>query len=152
MHTIIFALDKEETMTLYEEPFGRLRPFGVGFDEMFRKLDAIHNQPQGNYPPYNILKLTDDEFVIEIAAAGFKKKDFGINLKDGSLLVKAETKDSSDNHEYLHKGIAARSFERVFALADHVKVEDATYVDGILAIKLIREIPEEEKPIEIKIK
>jgi molecular chaperone IbpA len=139
-------------MTLYEEPFGRLRPFGVGFDEMFRKLDAIHNQPQGNYPPYNILKLTEDTFVIEIAAAGFSKKDFGINLKDGSLLVKAETKETNDDLEYLHKGIAARSFERVFALADHVKVEDATYVDGILAIKLIREIPEEEKPIEIKIK
>lgn len=152
MHIIIFALDKEETMTLYEEPFGRLRPFGVGFDEMFRKLDAIHNQPQGNYPPYNILKLTEDTFVIEIAAAGFSKKDFGINLKDGSLLVKAETKETNDDLEYLHKGIAARSFERVFALADHVKVEDATYVDGILAIKLIREIPEEEKPIEIKIK
>ena len=139
-------------MTLYEEPFGRLRPFGVGFDEMFRKLDAIHNQPHGNYPPYNILKLTDDTFVIEIAAAGFSKKDFGINLKDGSLLVKAETKESDNGIDYLHKGIAARSFERVFALADHVKVEDATYVDGILAIKLIREIPEEEKPIEIKIK
>jgi molecular chaperone IbpA len=152
LHIIIFALDKEETMTLYEEPFGRLRPFGVGFDEMFRKLDAIHNQPQGNYPPYNILKLTEDTFVIEIAAAGFSKKDFGINLKDGSLLVKAETKETNDDLEYLHKGIAARSFERVFALADHVKVEDATYVDGILAIKLIREIPEEEKPIEIKIK
>ena len=65
-------------MTIYEEPFGRLRPFGVGFDEMFKKLDAIHNQPQGNYPPYNIVKLDDISFVIEIAAAGFSKKDFKI--------------------------------------------------------------------------
>ena len=138
-------------MTIYEEPFGRLRPFGVGFDEMFKKLDAIHNQPQGNYPPYNIVKLDEDSFVIEIAAAGFGKKDFTIDLKDSSLRVKAE-KDSEVEKEFVHQGIAARSFERVFALAEHVKVKDATYNDGILAIKLIREIPEAEKPIEIKVK
>ena len=136
-------------MTIYEEPFGRLRPFGVGFDEMFKKLDAIHNQPQGNYPPYNIVKLDEESFVIEIAAAGFSKKDFKIDLKDSSLKVKAE-KGEAVEKEFIHQGIAARSFERVFALAEHVKVKDATYSDGILAIKLIREIPEAEKPIEIK--
>ena len=138
-------------MTIYEEPFGRLRPFGVGFDEMFKKLDAIHNQPQGNYPPYNIVKLDEERFVIEIAAAGFSKKDFKIDLKDSSLKVKAE-KGEAVEKEFIHQGIAARSFERVFALAEHVKVKDATYTDGILAIKLIREIPEAEKPIEIKVK
>ena len=138
-------------MTIYEEPFGRLRPFGVGFDEMFKRLDKIHNQPQGNYPPYNIVKLDEDSFVIEIAAAGFGKKDFTIDLKDSSLRVKAE-KDSEVEKEFVHQGIAARSFERVFALAEHVKVKDATYDEGLLAIKLIREIPEEEKPIEIKVK
>ena len=138
-------------MTIYEEPFGRLRPFGVGFDEMFKKLDAIHNQPQGNYPPYNIVKLDEESFVIEIAAAGFSKKDFKIDLKDSSLKVKAE-KGEAVEKEFIHQGIAARAFERVFALAEHVKVKDATYSDGILAIKLIREIPEAEKPIEIKVK
>ena len=138
-------------MTIYEEPFGRLRPLGVGFDEMFKKLDAIHNQPQGNYPPYNIVKLHEESFVIEIAAAGFSKKDFKIDLKDSSLKVKAE-KGEAVEKEFIHQGIAARSFERVFALAEHVKVKDATYSDGILAIKLIREIPEAEKPIEIKVK
>ena len=138
-------------MTIYEEPFGRLRPFGVGFDEMFKKLDAIHNQPQGNYPPYNIVKLDEESFVIEIAAAGFSKKDFKIDLKESSLKVKAE-KGEAVEKEFIHQGIAARSFERVFALAEHVKVKDATYTDGILAIKLIREIPEAEKPIEIKVK
>ena len=138
-------------MTIYEEPFGRLRPFGVGFDEMFKKLDAIHNQPQGNYPPYNIVKLDEESFVIEIAAAGFSKKDFKIDLKDSSLKVKAE-KGEAVEKEFIHQGIAARSFERVFALAEHVKVKDATYSDGILAIKLFKEIPEAEKPIEIKVK
>ena len=138
-------------MTIYEEPFGRLRPFGVGFDEMFKRLDKIHSQPQGNYPPYNIVNLDEDQFVIEIAAAGFSKKDFSIDLKDLSLRVKAG-KDEEVSKEFIHQGIAARSFERVFALAEHVKVKEATYSDGILAIKLVREIPEAEKPIQIKVK
>ena len=138
-------------MTIYEEPFGRLRPFGVGFDEMFKKLDAIHNQPQGNYPPYNIVKLDEESFVIEIAAAGFSKKDFKIDLKDQSLKINAEKGDEVEK-EFLHQGIAGRKFERIFALAEHVKVKDATYSDGILAIKLLKEIPEAEKPIEIKVK
>ena len=138
-------------MTIYEEPFGRIRPFGIGFDEMFKRLDKIHSQPQGNYPPYNIVKLDEESFVIEIAAAGFSKKDFKIDLKESSLRVKAE-KGEAVEKEFVHQGIAARSFERVFALAEHVKVKDATYTDGILAIKLIREIPEAEKPIEIKVK
>ena len=138
-------------MTIYEEPFGRLRPFGVGFDEMFKRLDKIHSQPQGNYPPYNIVKLDEDQFVIEIAAAGFSKKDFSIDLKDLSLRVKAG-KDEEVSKDFIHEGIAARSFERVFALAEHVKVKEATYSDGILAIKLVREIPEAEKPIQIKVK
>ena len=138
-------------MTIYEEPFGRIRPFGVGFDEMFKRLDRIHNQPQGNYPPYNIVKLDEDSFVIEIAAAGFDKKDFNIDLKDSSLRVKAD-KDDKVEMDYVHQGIAGRSFERVFALAEHVKVKEASYTNGILAIKLVREIPEEEKPIVIKVK
>ena len=138
-------------MTIYEEPFGRIRPFGVGFDEMFKRLDKIHNQPQGNYPPYNIVKLDEDQFVIEIAAAGFSKKEFSIDLRDLSLRVKAE-KGETIEKEFVHQGIAARSFERTFALAEHVKVKEATYSDGILAIKLVREIPEAEKPIQIKVK
>ena len=137
-------------MTIYEEPFGRLRPFGVGFDEMFKRLDKIHSQPQGNYPPYNIVKLNEDQFVIEIAAAGFSRKDFSIDLKDLSLRVRAKASEKSK--DFIHQGIAARSFERVFALAEHVKVKEATYSDGILAIKLVREIPEAEKPIQIKVK
>ena len=138
-------------MTIYEEPFGRIKPFGIGFDEMFKRLDKIHSQPQGNYPPYNIVKLDEESFVIEIAAAGFSKKDFKIDLKDQSLKINAE-KDDEVEKEFLHQGIAGRKFERIFALAEHVKVKDATYSDGILAIKLLKEIPEAEKPIEIKVK
>ena len=95
--------------------------------------------------------MDEDQFVIEIAAAGFSKKDFSIDLKDLSLRVKAG-KDEEVSKDFIHQGIAARSFERVFALAEHVKVKEATYSDGILAIKLVREIPEAEKPIQIKVK
>ena len=138
-------------MTIYEEPFGRFRPFGVGFDEMFKRLDAIHNQPNGNYPPYNIIKKDEDNYVIEIAAAGFDKGDFKISLKDSSLLIKADKNDKSEK-EFLHQGIAGRSFERSFALAEHVKVKGAEYTQGILSVSLLKEIPEEEKPVEIKVK
>lgn len=138
-------------MTIYEEPFGRFRPFSVGFDEMFNRLDRIHNSVGGNYPPYNIVKINEDNFAIEIAAAGFDKKDFSIDLKQQSLRVKAKIEDK-EQKDFVHQGIAGRSFERVFALAEHVKVKEAEYKNGILTISLVREIPEEEKPIEIKVK
>jgi len=138
-------------MTIYEEPFGHFRPFSVGFDEMFKRLDQIHNQPNGNYPPYNIVKKDDDNYVIEIAVAGFDKKDFTISLEKSSLLVKAD-KAKAEDKEFLHQGIAGRSFQRTFALAEHVEVKGAEYTNGILSIDLLRIIPEELKPKEFKVK
>ena len=138
-------------MTIYEEPFGHFRPFSVGFDEMFKRLDQIHNQPNGNYPPYNIVKKDEDNYVIEIAVAGFDKKDFNISLEKSSLTVKADKADN-ESKEFLHQGIAGRSFQRTFALADHVKVKGAEYTNGILSVSLLRVIPEEDKPVEIKVK
>ncbi|MGY8865816.1 MAG: Hsp20 family protein [Methylophagaceae bacterium] len=138
-------------MTIYEEPFGHFAPFSVGFDEMFKRLDHIHNQPNGNYPPYNIVKKDEDNYVIEIAVAGFNKKDFNISLEKSSLTVKAD-KQAQEDKEFLHQGIAGRSFLRTFALADHVKVKGAEYINGILSVSLLREIPEELKPVEIKVK
>ena len=137
--------------------FNNLRPITVGFDDMFDHFEHMmddgffRNGTVSNFPPYNIVKLDEDQFVIEIAAAGFSKKDFSIDLKDLSLRIKAG-KDEEVSKDFIHQGIAARSFERVFALAEHVKVKEATYSDGILAIKLVREIPEAEKPIQIKVK
>ena len=137
--------------------FNNLRPITVGFDNMFDHFEHMlddggffRNGTVSNFPPYNIVKLNEDQFVIEIAAAGFSKKDFSIDLKDLSLRVRAKASEKSK--DFIHQGIAARSFERVFALAEHVKVKEATYSDGILAIKLVREIPEAEKPIQIKVK
>lgn len=134
-------------MTLYEEPFGRFRPFGIGFDEAFRQLDKLHATTNGNYPPYNIVQLEGDRYHIEIAAAGFTKESFDVTLKDNSLTVKAKHKGGDESEsKYLHKGIAKRSFERTFALAEHVDVDSVWYEDGILGISLQKEIPEEEKP------
>jgi molecular chaperone IbpA len=95
--------------------------------------------------------LDEDNYVIEIAVAGFDKKDFNISLKDSSLTVKADKADN-ESKEFLHQGIAGRSFQRTFALADHVKVKGAEYTNGILSVSLLKEIPEEEKPVEIKVK
>lgn len=142
-------------MKIYEEPFGRLRPFTVGFDRLFAQLDHVSNASASNYPPYNIVKLDDDRFVVELAVAGFRKDGFKIKLKNKQLYVDgqhAETPESDVTREYVHKGIAARQFSRTFALADHVKVDGAEYIDGILSIYLVRDVPEEEKPIEIKVK
>lgn len=135
-------------MTIYEEPFGRFRPFGIGFDEAFRQLDKLHATATGNYPPYNILKLSEDVFRIEIAAAGFSKEEFDVELKESQLRILAKHDKSLDDEsvEYLHKGIAARNFERVFALAEHVDVTGVSYSDGILSIDLVKEVPEKEKP------
>lgn len=140
-------------MTIYEEPFGRFRPFGIGFDEAFRQLDKLHATKGGNYPPYNIIKVTDESFRIEIAAAGFAKDDFDVELKDSQLRITAKNDTEEDSTvEFLHRGIAARSFERTFALAEHVDVKGVEYVDGILLISLIKEIPEKEKPKKFTIK
>jgi len=138
-------------MTIYEEPFGRFRPFGIGFDEAFLQLDKLHATTTGNYPPYNIVKVDEENFLVEIAAAGFAKSDFDITLKDGSLTIAAKS-EKEDAKEYMHKGIAARSFERTFALAEHVDVKGVSYKDGILLVELSKVIPEEEKPKKFTIK
>lgn len=141
-------------MTIYEEPFGRFRPFGICFDEAFRQLDKLHATATGNYPPYNLIKVSDDTFKIEIAAAGFKKEEFDVELKESQLRILAKQQPSENDEavEYMHKGIAARNFERVFALAEHVEVTDVLYADGILSIKLIKEVPEKDKPRKFDVK
>jgi len=140
-------------MTIYEEPFGRFRPFGIGFDEAFRQLDKLHATATGNYPPYNLVKVDETLFIVEIAAAGFTKKDFDVELKDSQLRITAKRdKSEQPEVEYVHKGIATRDFEKTFALADHVDVKSVSYLDGLLKVELIREIPEKEKPKKFEVK
>jgi molecular chaperone IbpA len=127
-------------------------PLFIGFDSIFNKLNQISKTEASNYPPYNLIKTGEDTYVIEIAVAGFDEKDFDVELHSGVLTIKAEVSDSVGVvTNYLHKGIAARSFVRKFTLADTIEVEGISLHQGILTVKLNNIIPEEKKPKKIPI-
>ena len=136
-----------------EDIFGQFRPFTVGFDRIF---DELHHQARGhnNYPPYNIIKHDSESFAIELAVAGMSKKDITVTKEKSKLIIKGEKGSESDldKTDFVHKGIATRNFVRQFTLADDVVVKGAKVADGILTVDLVREIPEEDKPVEISIK
>ncbi len=125
----------------------------VGFDRladvMDRALSADVAAP--TYPPYNIEKTGADAYRISIAVAGFAADDIGVEVRDGAVVVTARKADEDTSRSYLHRGIATRAFERKFTLADHVRVEGASHVDGMLHIDLLREVPEALKPRRIEI-
>lgn len=125
-------------------------PFFIGFD---RVLDRMHQQTPGqtNYPPYNIVKVDDDNYHIEIAVAGFTRDELDVELKEGVLSVEGKKEDKETEGSYLHRGISARQFRRTFTLSDTIVVRGADFVDGILTIELENVIPEEKKPRKIAI-
>lgn len=126
----------------------------VGLDRMANWLDeAMDSDDGGGYPPYNIEKLSDEDYRITMALAGFTLADLKIVLHEGTLTVQGSTKSSSSEEKtnFLHRGIAARSFKRHFTLADSIHVTGARLENGLLHIELQREIPETMKPQEIKI-
>ena len=128
-----------------------LRPLfhsSVGFDRVMDLLDArmgSQNKPSA-YPPYNIIKTSEDHYRIVMAMAGFSRDQLKVVAQENNLLVKGETKQESPDTEYLHKGIAARSFEKTFQLADYIKVKNVHLKNGLLTLELEREVPEESKP------
>lgn len=131
--------------------FAPLYRSSVGFDRVFNLLNnAQRLQAIDAWPPYDIVKTSDNDYRIEMAVAGFGNSDLDITQERNVLVVKGQ-KDESKDGEYLHRGIAGRSFERRFELADHVKVEDASLANGLLQISLKREIPEAMKPRKITI-
>ena len=136
-------------MTIYEETFGRFSPFSIGFDRLFQQLQAQSVVNQQNYPPYNIVKVDDENFVIELAIAGFDKKEVNVELEKNVLKIEGKSKD--DDKDFIHKGLASRSFERQFTIADDVEVSGGKLENGVLKVELKRVIPEEDKPIKIKI-
>ncbi|MCB1425995.1 MAG: Hsp20 family protein [Zhengella sp.] len=126
----------------------------VGFDRLFTMLDSLAQPDNGQtYPPYNIERTGDNAYRITMAVAGFSEADLSIEAKRNALTVTGEKseEEKGEGREYLHRGIAARSFERRFQLADHVEVTGAELVNGLLHIDLKREIPEEMKPRKIAI-
>lgn len=127
------------------------RPFGIGFEQLFQEFDSIQKENSNVYPPHNVVKLTDDSYVIELAVAGFSNDELNIETVESSLVITGE-KTEKDEREYSYKGISARKFTRRFTLAEYVNVSDASLQNGILSISLKRIIPEEKKPRIIKIK
>jgi molecular chaperone IbpA len=131
--------------------FSPLFRSSIGFDRLVNALEAASRvESIDNWPPYDIAKTDEDEYRITMAVAGFSEDELSITQEQNMLLV-AGSKTPDENTQYLHRGIAGRSFQRRFQLADHVRVEGATLVDGLLTINLRREIPEEMKPRRIAI-
>ncbi|MEM1397183.1 MAG: Hsp20 family protein [Pseudomonadota bacterium] len=124
----------------------------VGFDRMFDLLENLGKvEAGGGYPPYNIERLEEDTYRITLAVAGFSEKELDIEVHENALKVTGSRSPAEDGRTFLHQGIAGRSFERRFQLADHVKIDSATLENGLLNIDLRREIPEAKKPRKIAI-
>ena len=140
--------------------FNQLRPLSVGFDDVFDHFESMFDGPTlsvgSNYPPYNIVKTGKNTYDIEVALAGYGKKDIDVTYEDGMLNIKSvkdkETKEVEDNEGMLHKGIAKRMFSRSFTIADDVVVKSAELKDGLLKVSMERIIPEEKKARTITIK
>lgn len=123
----------------------------IGFDRLFDLIEANSRASVENYPPFNIERLAEDRYRITLAIAGFTRDEIEITAQQNLLLVAGKKAEAQDNAKYLHLGIANRSFERRFELADFVFVQDARLADGLLSIDLVREVPEAMKPKKISI-
>jgi molecular chaperone IbpA len=135
--------------------FAPFRRSTVGFDRLFDMLEnsSFGQGQQENYPPFDLIKKGDNDYCIELAVAGFKPEEIDITAQQNVLIVSGRKRDESDEKgsNYIYRGIANRSFERRFALADHIQVKGADMKDGLLSIELVREIPEAMKAKKINI-
>jgi molecular chaperone IbpA len=134
--------------------FAPFRRSTVGFDRLFDMLENNSvGQAQENYPPFDLIKKGDNDYCIQLAVAGFKPDEIDITAQQNVLIVSGRKNEESDQKgdNYIYRGIATRSFERRFALADHIQVRGADMKDGLLAIELVRESPEAMKPKKINI-
>ena len=136
--------------------FNQLRPFSVGFDDMFDHFDSMVSMAPSNYPPYNIVKTDNNNYNVEIALAGFSKKDITVEVENGILTIESvkdkSEKEVEDNDGVLHKGISKRYFKKQFTIAKDVKVNGAELKDGLLKVSMERIIPEAMKLKSITVK
>jgi len=127
-------------------------PFFIGFNRELDRLSNIYREAtHQSYPPYNLVKIDEDNYQLSLAIAGYSKDEVSVFVDNGSLVVKGEKTEETEN-QILHKGIATRKFTRTFALGEYMEVDRAEMADGILNIFVERNIPEEKKPKAIKIK
>ena len=134
--------------------FAPYRRSTVGFDRLFDLLEnSTLGQNSENYPPFDLIRAGENEYRIDLAVAGFKPDEIDITAHQNVLIVSGRKADEQEDKssDYVYRGIATRSFERRFALADHIQVRGADLKDGLLAVELVREIPEAMKPRKIEI-
>ena len=124
-------------------------PYTIGFDSFFNTLDSLTGTDVKGYPHYNIKKLNDNKWIIELAIAGFDKDNINIEVKDSIMTISGELQSTD---EYIYKGISSKKFSKTFTLAEYTEVESAEMKNGILSISLEKNIPEDKKPQKIKIK
>ena len=121
----------------------------VGFDHLFNELEHVARHANDHYPPHNILKTGETDYLIELAVAGFSREELSIEVKDRTLTVMGE--HLSKGREYIHRGISTKKFKRTFRLSEHVQVHGADLKDGILSVELKYVVPEELRPRKIQI-
>ena len=127
-------------------------PFFIGFNHTLNRLNSVHTAAVNqSYPPYNIAKVDEDTYRVDLALAGFDKKDIEVSVDNGTLIVKGELA-TEDTAESVYKGIATRKFTRTFALGEYMEVVGAEFKNGMLSVNLERIVPEDKKPKSIKIK
>ncbi len=133
--------------------FAPLTRSTVGFDRLFSILEGAQRQAQADagYPPYNIERISEDGYRITLAVAGFSEDELTMVQQENLLVVAGKQKGEEEGVRYLHRGIAARAFERRFNLADYVRVSSASLENGLLVIELVREVPDSVKPRTIQI-
>ena len=137
--------------------FNKLRPVSVGFDSVFDHFESLFNESPSlhtNYPPYDILKTDEHSYVIELAVAGFSKKDIAVTVENGVLTVESDREGNAESsgQEIIHRGISKRYFKKSFSISDDVEIRGAELKDGLLRISMEKVIPESRKRKEISIK
>ena len=149
---MVTNMSTNKTLSLFDN-FNQLTPYAVGFDRVFDQLNtyAANNATSTGFPPYNIRKGGEYTFVIDMALAGFSKKDIEIEVTEGLLTVRS-IKENDENDSNIYRGISYRKFNRKFTLADDIVVNDASLENGMLEITLERIVPDAKKPRKITIK
>jgi molecular chaperone IbpA len=143
------------TNLTYANPFAQIQtilndPFFLGFGDQFVRWET-NKKTTSAFPPYNVKQIDEDNYIIELAVAGYSREDLDIKVEKDTLTIKSE-KENDDKSEFLHRGIAGRNFTQHFTLGEYMVVKSASLENGMLIINLERELPEEAKPKTIKIK
>ena len=143
------------TNLTYTNPFTQIQtifndPFFLGFGDQFVRWET-NKKTTSSFPPYNVKKIDEDNYTIELAVAGYTREDLDIKVEKDTLTIKSD-KDNDDKFDFLHRGIAGRNFTQHFTLGEYMSVKSALLENGMLIIKIERELPEEAKPKTIRIK